>query len=480
MRLCVAISIVAIAQRAWSIDPESTTCSMWSIDVVPDQMHHRHSTASAVTTRGSYMFAGYDMTGQSQTLDDLWLRSPQDGTWSQPTASASAIPKARYSHSLSSNQAGELMLYGGTGATNSVLSDGWLFDPSEDTWRAMSTPTSPGPLTGHTAIHYGDRMLVFGGNNGSDEQNDLWMLSADSGNMTSAAWSRIAPVGPWPSPRQQHSATLVQVPGQSDVMIVYGGCEGEACRDVCTAAALGDVWSLDLESMAWSQVYSSSDAGGPSPRFGHSAITFGDGQLGFAAGSTCQANSSSMAEQQNGDAVQLWFYQLSSKSWQLSTNSQCLGPVSSGLLRPFFQLSSTAPLTSMFFGNDQVFERVDDGTVPVGWSIDLQPDQCKPQCSGRGVCQQGSETKEFLQCECYPFSDTDGTTCGNNSYNFQWYLLYSAFGVTVLLVCFFLRRVYGCMRRRHQRSDWAAQGFLDRSAGPLGAMQPPLTQHRRA
>ncbi len=99
-------------------------------------------------------------------------------------------------------------------------------------------------------------------------------------------------------------------------MIMYGGCEGEACRDVCTAAALGDVWSLDLESMAWSQVYSSSDAGGPSPRcgshhnnvracrFGHSAITFGDGQLGFAAGSTCQANSSSMAEQQNGDAVQ--------------------------------------------------------------------------------------------------------------------------------------------------------------------------------
>lgn len=437
---------------------EAGTCSAWSVDPVPEAMLHRHSAASAVGAKGSYMFGGYDMTGPTQVLDDLWLRT-QDGAWQAINPSTSDVPPARYGHTLSPNRtAGSLVLFGGTGVDNRVLEDGWLFDTSHDTWVELSTESSPGPLTGHASIVFEDKLLIFGGTNGTQESAELWLLGSGG------SWSKHSPSGTWPAARQQHSATLVQVPGESAAMIVYGGCAGEACRDVCSAPALGDVWRLDLVTMRWSQLYAPSDQG-PSPRFGHSALQFGSGELAFVAGSSCSSNSSSPAELSNGAAVQLWLYAASEAQWQLSSNSQCLGPVGDGIIRPFFQLTSTAPLGALLFGNDQVFESQGDGTAPVAWSIALRPPECPDQCSGRGVCSRGSETQDFLQCECYPFSDTDGTSCGDNNYNFQWYLLYSAFGVTVLLLCFFLRRVYGCMRRR-RRAPWAAPLLSEAAWGP--------------
>eukprot|EP00657_Telonema_sp_P-1_P005682 TRINITY_DN2324_c0_g1_i1.p1 TRINITY_DN2324_c0_g1~~TRINITY_DN2324_c0_g1_i1.p1 ORF type:complete len:568 (-),score=67.45 TRINITY_DN2324_c0_g1_i1:54-1757(-) len=434
--------------QVWS-DDTPMTCTSWGVTAAPQSMVHRAYTASATCATGAYLFGGLARKSR-QELDDLWLYA--NSIWKLVTPVSSHRPVGRQGHSLSgSDSLSTILLYGGSSGTT-VLGDTWMFDPVSSTW-AQAIPTqSPGPLTGHTAISVADKTTIFGGTDGSEagETNHLWQMTLDSSNVST--WTRISPKNdsqPWPTPRQQHSATLVHRTGASDVMLVYGGCSGPGCSDSCGSSVFGDVWQLDLESLTWVSLYNTSD--GPSPRFGHSAVGYGKSGLAVVAGSSCDS----------GAATEVWLFNSASPSWQQTYNSECVGPAGSGMIRPFLQ-----PLDSrhaLFYGNDLVSVE-GPPQAPAGWTIDLEPSSCSGQCNGRGVCEQ-VQGQEWMRCDCYPFPQSqDPRQCQDNNYNFQWYLLYSAFGVTVLLLCFLLRRVYGCIARRNRRMRWAAEGLLDLSS----------------
>jgi len=108
-----------------------------------------------------------------------------------------------------------------------------------------------------------DRMIVFGGWDGIEQFGDVWALSLGE----SPAWNRINPATEGPLPRSGHTATY---DAANDRMLIFGGTNGTRAVDGAMKA-LNDVWSLSLGPVAqWSLVRRLTEE--PTARNFHSAI----------------------------------------------------------------------------------------------------------------------------------------------------------------------------------------------------------------
>ena len=137
-------------------------------------------------------------------------------------------------------------------------------------WSSMATTGQrPGTRDSHGAALVGHRMLVFGGTNGGKKVNDLHALDLRTGE-----WTRPQCKGAPPSPRESHTVTVVG----GDRLVVFGGSgEGEGNY-------LSDVHVLDVPTMTWSTPEVKGDYG-PAPRDSHGAVAVG-GRL-FVYGGDC-------------------------------------------------------------------------------------------------------------------------------------------------------------------------------------------------
>ena len=122
-------------------------------------------------------------------------------------------------------------------------------------WTRIDT-TGVAARWGHVAIVdvARDRMLVFGGENDFGPQQDVAAM-----DLTTLAWS-IVPTTNRPSPRTDFAAAL---DAPRNRVIVVGGRVG-------LAASTGEIWALDLGTLAWSPL-----PAGPPPRHDVSAVTDG-------------------------------------------------------------------------------------------------------------------------------------------------------------------------------------------------------------
>jgi hypothetical protein len=144
------------------------------------------------------------------------------------------------------------------------LDEVWALDlVGPPAWTQL-TPAgpSPGGHRGSAAIYdpVKDRVLVFGGDNGSVYLQDVWALSL-SGNPT---WSMLNPAGTPPDPRGFPSATYDPIRKR---MIVFGGlAAGGEPRN--------DVWALDLTGGGTLETWIPLAAGGtpPAARYAHLAV----------------------------------------------------------------------------------------------------------------------------------------------------------------------------------------------------------------
>lgn len=118
----------------------------------------------------------------------------------------------------------------------------------------------PGPRDSHTAVSISNKMVVFGGTNGSKKVNDVHIL-----DFVTKEWIQPKCNGTPPSPRESHSATLV---GNEKLVIFGGSGEGEANY-------LNDVHILDLKTMTWTSPVVKGDHI-PVPRDSHSAVAIGN------------------------------------------------------------------------------------------------------------------------------------------------------------------------------------------------------------
>eukprot|EP00475_Leptophrys_vorax_P027820 TRINITY_DN3974_c0_g1_i2.p1 TRINITY_DN3974_c0_g1~~TRINITY_DN3974_c0_g1_i2.p1 ORF type:complete len:590 (-),score=125.46 TRINITY_DN3974_c0_g1_i2:188-1957(-) len=276
-------SIAEMAQQNLLTDTMTWTKLSPSGAIPTSRNCHTVTTASDKL----YLIGGFG--GSSGKLTELLVLDPDNLSWSRPLV-AGQIPLERYSHSCSA-VGGSLYLFGGC----SISVDGLYFNDifvlnteqkqlllpwagiphvahieRQDMlmWYSVSASGDiPSPRAAHSMTVIGERLYLFGGNDGINLFNDLYCFETSS-----CVWSRLNTFGDVPAPRAGHTATLVV---ESSVFVFGGGT---------ASGPSNELFILNVESLVWSRAHFSGTP--PRPRISHSAELILKNQLLIFGGGT--------------------------------------------------------------------------------------------------------------------------------------------------------------------------------------------------
>jgi hypothetical protein len=175
-------------------------------------------------------------------------RAPRAGVQQTTTADGSwksFCPEQRMDASAIYDPVRKRMIVFGGKSDQWYRNDTWALTlTGSPTWSPLATTGTP-PIgrTAPSAIYDAtrDRMVIFGGYDGTNRYHDVWALAL-SGAM---AWTDITPPGgilSGPTPRYYHTAIYDPV---RDRMLVLGGYD---------SFYEGDVWALSFSANTWTQL----------------------------------------------------------------------------------------------------------------------------------------------------------------------------------------------------------------------------------
>ncbi|KAH9944185.1 uncharacterized protein BXZ73DRAFT_73766 [Epithele typhae] len=192
--------------------------------------------------------------------DGLYLLNLVSREWTR-VAVYGPSPVGRYGHAVTM-VGSKFYVFGGQ-VDGEFLNDLWSFDlnslRTRATWELVEpVEGSPRPpkRTSHICVTFGDQIILFGGTDCQYHYNDTW--SFDTNTRT---WAELTCIGFIPSPREGHSAAIVD-----DVIYVFGG-RGVDGKD------LGDLGAFKVSNQRWYMFQKMGPA--PTPRSGHAMASMG-------------------------------------------------------------------------------------------------------------------------------------------------------------------------------------------------------------
>jgi hypothetical protein len=208
-----------------------------------------HEMASISTDEKVLLFGGWS---GSRYLNDTWIYDMDITEWYKMMPPNR--PRARNHLAMASiNGTDKVLLFGGKNGTQS-FNDTWIYDLSEDNWTNMKPIIHPNATDRHamSTIYGTDKVLLFGGSSYSTE---TWVYDLSENN-----WTIKYPVMQfYPSGRHSHDMAMVS---GTDEIILFGGKKG--------STLLRDVWIYDLSANYWDDVTPfPSPSGEPERRYGH-------------------------------------------------------------------------------------------------------------------------------------------------------------------------------------------------------------------
>lgn len=207
-------------------------------DAVPST---RRAHTACLYKNGIYVFGGGD---GARALNDVWRLDVSDVnkmSWkliSSPSSSsdgssrdpANLKPKARGYHTA--NMVGsKLIIFGGSDGEE-CFDDVWVFDVDTRIWRPVNIPVAY-PRLSHTATIVGSYLFVVGGHDGTEYTNEVLLL-----NLVTMIWDRRKIYGKAPAGRGYHGTVL-----HDSRLVVIGGLDGNE--------VFGDVHILELAVHAY-------------------------------------------------------------------------------------------------------------------------------------------------------------------------------------------------------------------------------------
>jgi len=222
--------------------------------------------AACLSDRWLYVFGGQ---GQDGEFNDLWVldkeRALSGGGWQnvQPVGTA---PEQRQSATLTTVGT-RLLMFGGRQGETTFMNDTWFFDTTTCRWTCVyeSDEASmaiqpvvgqrPCPRWAHSAVRFGERILVFGGSAPGRCFNDLHWF-----DLNTMLWLPQPTASKSPAQRSGHCACAV-----GDTMYIFGGNT--------TKSSFNDLWEFSVQSTGWRQMKTTGKS--PSGRVGHTITALG-------------------------------------------------------------------------------------------------------------------------------------------------------------------------------------------------------------
>ncbi|XP_039282665.1 host cell factor 1-like [Nilaparvata lugens] len=212
--------------------------------------------------------------GNEGIVDELHVYNTATNQWFIPTVKGDIPPGcAAYGIVVDNTR---ILIFGGMVEYGKYSNELYELQASRWEWKRLKPKPPrhgppPCPRLGHSFTLIGNKVYLFGGlANDSDDPknniprylNDLYTLDLKSNNST--AWELPQTYGTSPSPRESHTACAYTDSKGVSKLVIFGGMSG--CR-------LGDLWILDIETMAWNRptVFGKT----PLPRSLHTATVIG-------------------------------------------------------------------------------------------------------------------------------------------------------------------------------------------------------------
>ncbi len=180
-------------------------------------------------------------------LNDVWVLSNANGlggtpVWTQLSPTGTA-PAPRAYHSAVYDATNNLMTIFGGYNNGNWFNDVWVLsnanglDSTTSSWTQLFPSGSTPAIRELPTVVYDDtnnRMMIFGGVNGSTTFNDVWVLSNANGLGGTPAWTQITTTGSTPTTRCGQTGTY---DATNNRMTVFGG-------QSFTGTYFNDVWVL--------------------------------------------------------------------------------------------------------------------------------------------------------------------------------------------------------------------------------------------
>ena len=214
-----------------------------------------------------------DTLAEGEHTNEFWIYDHANGEWYQPILNTMfGISEREGATIIYDTNRDRYIIFGGLGGNNTLnniyFNDVWELKASAagatgvyTLTKLNPTGTKPAARWLHAAVYdaTNDRMIVFGGDDGSNFLNDIKALSFSGG--ADGAWSAITPTGTAPSARRQPAYAIDT---GENVMLISHGATG-------VNSFAGDTFKLTLTSgsEAWAGV---TGTGAPSARRGMTAI----------------------------------------------------------------------------------------------------------------------------------------------------------------------------------------------------------------
>jgi N-acetylneuraminic acid mutarotase len=201
----------------------------------------RRAHTACLYKNGIYVFGGGDGV---RALNDIWrldvtdmhkmswrlVSSPSSASSSSSKDNTDNKPKPRGYHTA--NMVGsKLIIYGGSDG-GECFNDVWVFDVDAPQWKQVPIPITFRRLS-HTSTIVGSYLFVIGGHDGNEYSNDVLLL-----NLVTMTWDRRKVYGLPPTGRGYHGTVLYD-----SRLLVIGGFDG--------SEVFGDVWILELAVHAY-------------------------------------------------------------------------------------------------------------------------------------------------------------------------------------------------------------------------------------
>jgi len=220
-----------------------TAANKWTNLVPPSMPSARsdHAMAYDPVSGDTFLFGGAFVWGNSY---DVWCYNSGTNKWTSPGLT-SPVPPARKGHTFAYDaRNGLFVLFGGQGSSG-MMNDTWTYDPDTNMWTEMKPASYPQARAFHSMVYdsVNGAMLLFGGQFLQYWPYQLVYLGDTwTYNLSSNAWSQKTSMSA-PSVRMNHAMAYDTARGTA---VLYGGA--------VNGGYLGDTWTRNSTTGIWVNV----------------------------------------------------------------------------------------------------------------------------------------------------------------------------------------------------------------------------------